>query len=870
MPGARRSARSLGAHLTPLQITILPQRNSIMAIPSARGESLAQSLNKSFPPALMTLVQEVVQPVPDFGRIGQTIKSDPILTANILSLVNSPFYGLNQKIVDLKRAAIILGTREILKILLSCSYFHTLSRQDNGLENIRVWRGTIWSTLAAQSIAEHLCPDQADTAYISALLKDVSMLLLRANNEGHSSPCPGSAADKRHVPDAPPGLETPFPGQDVDHAALSSELLAYWELPADIQAAVATHHDLDRIRDLTPLQQCVALGAHWADMELAPTPDALALLQFKHLVQELLPLHEGYEPLRESVVSRFTELARILRIEDHEADDTLLNMSIETIQRLFFLSLELSQSSGGLTTQARIFQKHLRHQWEIRTWELALAWPREQRWSLFRCHLGANLHEAQTYIPRQDITWTYTGENFPLMVNQSLWGELCIPGQQLSSAAADQLRHYAHFAAMAMEQYAQRTAVLEDKAGILDRLPVGVARLESNGQVMEANPSMLRLLGTEAESGTVRGTLHGQDILPALIRTGMITSRTAWNDFIQSAHTSSFSSLNCPSSMNPDIRTPCLYLSAHKLQDGVREGILVLLEDIQDISELQFNLRKQRDFLRGMINAMRDVVLTVNAQGVITFTSAQLPRDIIGKNLFLLSKPVEEPPEPWDAHQLGRTWGPIEIILFLDEGLALPLEFIFSSLPAQQREPEYLVVGRDLTSIRRLEEKLRRQAMVDELTDLFNHRRFWELLGSEIKRAQRANHPLSLLFFDLDKFKAVNDTLGHQAGDRILRRVGQVLRKTCRAGVDFPARYGGDEFIVLSSDTSAEQMAHLAQRIMRMIEEDNQGQIGLSIGIAQYIAPESAEEFLNRADRAAYQAKQAGGGRAVVAPEPDL
>jgi diguanylate cyclase (GGDEF)-like protein len=230
------------------------------------------------------------------------------------------------------------------------------------------------------------------------------------------------------------------------------------------------------------------------------------------------------------------------------------------------------------------------------------------------------------------------------------------------------------------------------------------------------------------------------------------------------------------------------------------------------------------------------------------------------------TKPGGEFTGSWDANLLETLTTPQEVVLSLEDGSALPLDLIFSPLIAENgKDKEFLVVGRNLSTIRRLEEKLRQQAMIDELTGLFNQRHFLEILDRETLRARRSKRPLGLIFFDLDRFKHINDTRGHQAGDEVLRDIGQLLRKIVRKGMDFPARYGGDEFAVLANEAEKSQLFHLAQRIKNAVDEHFQGAIGLSLGLTHFEPQESPQQFLYRADRASYAAKQAGGGRIVTA-----
>jgi diguanylate cyclase (GGDEF)-like protein len=172
-----------------------------------------------------------------------------------------------------------------------------------------------------------------------------------------------------------------------------------------------------------------------------------------------------------------------------------------------------------------------------------------------------------------------------------------------------------------------------------------------------------------------------------------------------------------------------------------------------------------------------------------------------------------------------------------------------------------------------LHETVERQAVTDELTGLFNRRRFQEAMASEVERSKRFGQPLGLVLLDLDDFKAVNDTYGHQQGDLVLREVARVLRETSRE-IDEPARYGGEELAVVLPGTDLEGAYNLAERVRAGIEElelpllegDGLLQVTASFGVATL--PGSADDMrglVAAADEALYRAKRAGKNRTVRA-----
>jgi len=158
----------------------------------------------------------------------------------------------------------------------------------------------------------------------------------------------------------------------------------------------------------------------------------------------------------------------------------------------------------------------------------------------------------------------------------------------------------------------------------------------------------------------------------------------------------------------------------------------------------------------------------------------------------------------------------------------------------------------------------------DGLTKIANRRRFEERLDEEADRHGRYDQPLSLILMDLDHFKTVNDTFGHQTGDAVLRGTAALLVETLRSS-DFPARYGGEEFAVILPHTTRDQAALLADRIRSRVALRNFGDckaavhLTLSAGVAALEPGSRSRELVSLADQALYLAKNGGRNRIVVA-----
>ena len=170
----------------------------------------------------------------------------------------------------------------------------------------------------------------------------------------------------------------------------------------------------------------------------------------------------------------------------------------------------------------------------------------------------------------------------------------------------------------------------------------------------------------------------------------------------------------------------------------------------------------------------------------------------------------------------------------------------------------------------RLHQQLSLLAITDSLTGIFNRRHFFEMAESEFQEAVRYNRPLSVLMFDLDLFKHINDKYGHSKGDDILRTVAQCCATTVRQ-TDILGRYGGEEFVAVLPQTGSKKAIALADRLRQVISsnpipaEDGSLTVTASFGVSTFSAEtKNLMQLLNRADAALYQAKQSGRNRVCI------
>jgi diguanylate cyclase (GGDEF)-like protein len=164
---------------------------------------------------------------------------------------------------------------------------------------------------------------------------------------------------------------------------------------------------------------------------------------------------------------------------------------------------------------------------------------------------------------------------------------------------------------------------------------------------------------------------------------------------------------------------------------------------------------------------------------------------------------------------------------------------------------------------------LKKLASTDNLTGIYNRHYFETILIRELDRSNRYGVSLSLIMFDVDHFKSINDTYGHDVGDSVLRKLTSVVKHAIRES-DYFVRWGGEEFIILCPEITHEQGRVVAEKVRHVISEttfDTVGKITASFGATSYKKSERSESFLKRADELLYRAKDSGRNQVVIDSE---
>jgi diguanylate cyclase (GGDEF)-like protein/PAS domain S-box-containing protein len=216
------------------------------------------------------------------------------------------------------------------------------------------------------------------------------------------------------------------------------------------------------------------------------------------------------------------------------------------------------------------------------------------------------------------------------------------------------------------------------------------------------------------------------------------------------------------------------------------------------------------------------------------------------KRAQLLGKSQDGAADPVEAEWTRKDGSPIKVRLSAQEVLS-----------EQGQMYAYEVIVEDVTKQRELEDHLRRLAASDPLTGLANYRRLIDALDMEIRRSNRTGREFSLLLFDMDGLKQLNDSYGHMTGSQALCRTADALTLFCR-DIDTAARFGGDEFALLLPETGREPAHSVARRISSSIAEDSNGpRISVSVGVGVYpLDGDNVESLVSAADAAMYAMKR--------------
>jgi diguanylate cyclase (GGDEF)-like protein/PAS domain S-box-containing protein len=313
--------------------------------------------------------------------------------------------------------------------------------------------------------------------------------------------------------------------------------------------------------------------------------------------------------------------------------------------------------------------------------------------------------------------------------------------------------------------------------------------------------------------------------------------------------------------------------------------LLTTIQDITDRKLVEVALQKSEERYRSLVENTNEAILVIQ-EGMIKFVNSQTvaafgysEQELMFINVFELIHPEDRDlvMERYlqkingdtmstrhtyrTIHKSGQTqWIENSSVLIDWEGRPATLNLITDITERKQMEK----------ALRESEERYRELSIIDDLTQLYNSRHFYFQLKIELERSNRYKQPLTLLLFDIDNFKAFNDTYGHVEGDHVLRRLGQVVKR-CLRETDLAFRYGGEEFTIILPMTTSADGSVTAERIRTEFKKENfspaPGQefyLTVSIGLSQYKPKEDIKAFVHRVDQLMYQAKKNGKDRVCL------
>lgn len=342
------------------------------------------------------------------------------------------------------------------------------------------------------------------------------------------------------------------------------------------------------------------------------------------------------------------------------------------------------------------------------------------------------------------------------------------------------------------------------------------------------------------------------------------------------------------------------YLS-YALQSELESFTIKLANElINSYSNSQIDHTQERNEQSNLLSEYKkavdisNIVSKTNPKGIITYVndmfceiSGYTRGELVGKPHNIIRHPETDKEifkNLWDTIKAKKPWQGI-VTNMKKDGLKYIVDTtIVPILDVDGDIVEYIAIRHDITEFEETKQQLRHinavmktkvdelhnvtssleeQASKDNLTGIYNRDKFEELFNSQINLSRREDIPLSLIIFDLDHFKSINDTYGHQAGDIILQEIVTLISKNIKTS-DIFARWGGEEFVVLLPETSINGAYHFAEKLRKLIKSHNfsvVGKVTTSFGVGEFNEYENKMTFFEKVDKALYIAKNNGRNR---------
>lgn len=420
---------------------------------------------------------------------------------------------------------------------------------------------------------------------------------------------------------------------------------------------------------------------------------------------------------------------------------------------------------------------------------------------------------------------------------------------------------------------------------IIDRLPEPALLVSATGKIVYANSRATRLLqrSPEALHDILEVTAEDPDRVKRFLRLCSRSPKPIPVGFRIQVENRTREDINLSGFLfNPAQNDePALVMLRFIQTASASSRFLVLNREIEKqnlnlklLSDSRDELSRIKFDLQDYVGIVDKYVITSSTDraGIITYASEAFCKisgytkeELIGHSHNIVrhpDMPAELYVDLWKTISTGKVWRG-EIMNLSKDGSSYWVDVnIEPKFDKSGAITGYTAIRQDITD-KKLIEKI---SVTDHLTQLSNRAMIDDVLRHEIERTVRYSRHVSLILFDLDHFKRVNDENGHLVGDNVLKQVARLTRKRVRE-TDTAARWGGEEFLIICPETALDGAAELAERLRKDIENHNfdcAATVTCSFGVVRYDINESQISLIKRADHALYEAKQSGRNRVVA------
>jgi diguanylate cyclase (GGDEF)-like protein/PAS domain S-box-containing protein len=432
-----------------------------------------------------------------------------------------------------------------------------------------------------------------------------------------------------------------------------------------------------------------------------------------------------------------------------------------------------------------------------------------------------------------------------------------------------------------LRQTSEQLAASEEHYRLLAENSTNVVfRLDDQGRILWVSPSLTTLLGWRPEEWV------GQIGTQFLVHQGRSEEYQANRTLLRATDGATAVAREQIRAKDGSIHWIETHAGPYRNARGELDGVVASFRTIDVEMEAEQELLRSEERYRLLAEYARDVIWTMEPDGRISYVSPsiELLRGISAEEA--MTQPLEQihPPASLQRSrqyfvslladlEAGRPTQPFrgELEYFRRDGSTIWTEVMaLPVLDGEGRLAKLIGVSRDITERKYYEQQLEAMATTDSLTGIANRRHIEALVQGVMAQADRYGEPLSLILFDIDHFKTVNDERGHQAGDQVLVEFSQRIRQHLRSSDSF-ARWGGEEFLILLPKTDLPAATALAEQLRQLVIASPfaaAGSLTASFGVAQHIRHEPEAAWFRRVDECLYAAKRAGRNRVVHVPPP--